>query len=63
MKVRTLLGYLHDSQSTGEATYYADQVVTRWQEDPASVREFVTCGHVSWDTLLAERLEKAGVRL
>lgn len=60
--VRSLLSNLHDSQGTVEATHYAEQVVERAEEDITSVSEFIHCGHVDWDDLLAEKMKAAGWR-
>ena len=60
--VRELLGHLNDSQSTVEAAYFADEVVKRAKEDIDSVSEFLHCGHVDWDDLLAEKMKAAGFR-
>jgi hypothetical protein len=60
--VRDLLGHLNDSQSTEEASYFADEVVKRCKEDIDSVSEFLHCGHVDWDDLLAEKMKAAGYR-
>lgn len=58
--VRGLLGLLNDSQSTAEATYYADKVVARAKEDIDSISEFLHCGHVDHDELLAKKMKAAG---
>lgn len=57
MKIRALLGRLHDSQFTEEAREYARQVAARRHEDEASIREFLTCGHVDWADVLKQALE------
>lgn len=62
MKVRDLLGSLNDSQSTAEATHFANQVIERAKEDLDSISEYLHCGHVDWDDLLAEKMKAAGWR-
>jgi len=60
--LRELLGKLNDSQSTEEASHYADEVVKRAKEDIDSVSEYIHCGHTDWDNLLAEKMKAAGWR-
>lgn len=60
--VRELLGHLNDAQSTDEASYFADEIVKRAKEDINSVSEYLHCGHVDWDDLLAKKMKAAGFR-